>query len=162
MSGRRMRWQRVETHYIRPRVAAKDSEGTVHAAYGEPVRFTGEVWQASGRVQAELYGDKLPYVRNIRIQGDYETVHGQDGTVSYVFGGGLTVRERDGVYLDVPVECPLYDARHLKDQLGRRLLTPDEKEMVTWDDAEPRSADPDYEIISITPYKPLRMEVMRR
>ena len=117
----------MESHYLKPRILSRDNEGNTFPEYGTAVPFTGEVWQASGRVQAQMYGEKLAYVRNVKIQGDYSVRTDSKGTVYYDFTDGLTVCEKDGLCLDVG------------------------------DDA-----DPDYEIISIKPYKPWRLEAMRR
>ena len=122
-----MRRNRLETHYLRPREPGKDNEGNTYVEYGLAKEFTGESWPASGRVQAQMYGEKLPYVRNVKIQGDYVTKRGEDGVIRYVFESGLTVCEKDGLCLDVGEED-----------------------------------EPDYEIVAIIPYKPLRLEAMRR
>ena len=122
-----MRRNRLETHYLRPRETRKDNEGNTYAEYGLAEEFTGESWPASGRVQAQMYGEKLPYVRNVKIQGDYVIERGDDGVIRYVFESGLTVCEKDGLCLDVGEDD-----------------------------------EPDYEIVAITPYKPLRLEAMRR
>ena len=122
-----MRRNRLETHYLRPREPGKDNEGNTYVEYGPAEEFTGESWPASGRVQAQMYGEKLPYVRNVKIQGDYVTERGEDGVIRYAFESGLTVCEKDGLCLDVGEDD-----------------------------------EPDYEIVAITPYKPLRLEAMRR
>ena len=126
-TNRRMRRSRLETHYLRPRIVEKDSEGNTSETFGTAVEWTGEVWQASGRVQAEMYGEKLPYIRNIKIQGDYTVSVGGNGIPRYVFSESLAISEKDGLCID----CG-------KDE------------------------GPDYQVISITPFRPLRLEAVRR
>ena len=151
-----MRRTRLETFHLMPRIPAKDNEGNTYVEYGTAVEFTGESWPASGKVQAQMYGEKLPYVRNIKIQGDYSKETAQDGTVSYVFGTGLSVREKDGLCLET-----------MPGQTETTVLLPDGNAFMFPDGKVPFLVQemytmPDYEIISITPYKPLRMEAMKR
>lgn len=120
------------------------------------MEFTGESWPASGRVQAQMYGEKLPYVRNVKIQGDYVIERGKDGVIRYVFESGLVVCEKDGLCLDfVPGGLTLQPL--MPD--GKVVLFPDEK---TFGFSEIEDPEPDFEIISITPFRPLRLEAMRR
>lgn len=123
----RIRRSRLENFYWRSRISKKDKEGSSYEEWGQAISFQGECWPASGRIQAQQYGERLPYIRNIRIEGKYVMCTDKKGHVTYDFGKGLQIRESDGICLYV------------------------EKDM-----------DPDYKILSIKPYRPLRMEVERR
>ena len=85
----RMKRSRLKQYYLRSKKVIKDNEGSTWVEYAEPVAFMGEVWAASGKVQAEIYGERLSYIRNVRVDG------------SYVFQDGLDIVESDGVCLYV-------------------------------------------------------------
>lgn len=50
-----------------------------------------------------MYGQRLSYIRNCRIDGNYKTETDEKGKVSYVFEG-MIIREGDGICLDVTGE----------------------------------------------------------
>lgn len=122
----RMKRSRVKTHYIRSRTSVKDSEGGSNVTYEAAHEFRGEVWPASGKVQAEMYGEKLSYIRNVRVDGKYIITTDRNGIVHYVYPDGLDIVESDGACLYV---------------LGEAM--------------------PDYKVLSVKPYEPLRMECMK-
>lgn len=122
----RIKRSRIKTYYWRKRISKKDKEGSSYEEWGTAVSFPGESWQASGKVQAQQYGERLNYIRNMKISGEYTIKMDEKGVASYDFGGGLDIRESDGI-------C-IYAG---KDQ------------------------NPDYKIISIKPFNPLRLEVER-
>ena len=70
-----------------------------------------------------MYGERLSYIRNLRIDGKYVITTDRKGKEHYIFSDGLDIAESDGLCLYVE-----------------------------------RNAKPDYKIISIKPYKPLRLE----
>ena len=76
-----------------------------------------------GKVQAEMYGQRLPYIRNCRIDGKYHEEVAEDGRIGYCMGD-MVIHENDGICLNV---CG--------------------------------SADPDYRIIAIRPYRFLTLEL---
>lgn len=122
----RIKRSRLETYHLRKRITKKDKEGNTYEEWDAAVSFSGESWPASGKVQAQQYGERLAYIRNLRIDGKYTMETDKKGMVSYDFGDGLKIRESDGICLYVPGEH-----------------------------------DPDYKIISIKPYRPLKLEVQR-
>ena len=95
----RMRRSRIERFYWRKRISVKDKEGSSYETWGAAVPFCGECWPASGKVQAEQYGERLPYIRNLRINGKYAIRTDESGITFYDFGGGLEIRESDGICL---------------------------------------------------------------
>lgn len=122
----RLRRNRLENYYWKPRISKKDKEGSTYEEWGAAVSFQGESWPATGKVQAQQYGERLSYIRNLRIEGKYTMETDEKGMISYDFGDGLKIRESDGI-------CLYVSGDH----------------------------DPDYKIISIKPYRPLKLEVER-
>lgn len=78
-------------------VQKKDSEGGTYTEYAPPSCFRAEMWTAGGKVQAEMYGSRLPLIRNLRIDGKYAEVAGKNGKPSYRFQEGMTVSVNDGI-----------------------------------------------------------------
>lgn len=68
----RLRRSRLEGFFHKKMTVKKDKEGSTSEEYGTASSVTGESWPASGKVQAEQYGQKLNYIRNLRIQGSYK------------------------------------------------------------------------------------------
>jgi hypothetical protein len=81
----------------------KDNEGNSYTEYGESKPITAEVWPAGGKLQAEMYGQRLSYIRNCHVDGEYKIQTDVKGKVSYLFGTQV-IREGDGICLDVPGE----------------------------------------------------------
>lgn len=100
----RLRRIRLEQHYLRKRNTKKDKEGGTYAEYGAACSFTGEVWPGGGKLQTEMYGERLPYIRNIRIDGKYKIKTGENGGLHYCFSDELSFAEGDGLCLYVPGE----------------------------------------------------------
>lgn len=111
----RLRRSRIKTLYLRSRVPGKDSEGSAYAEYAPPFPFPGEIWSGNGKVQAEIYGEKLSYVRNVRIDGAYVITTDMDGITHYVYPDGLDLVESDGLCLYVdPDAAPDYKINAIK------------------------------------------------
>ena len=92
---------RIATYQLRKSEKKKDSEGGTYTAYSTAQPFSAEVWPASGKLQAEMYGERLTYIRNVRIDGKYEAKPDEKGVVHYVLENGLDVVEGDGLCLYV-------------------------------------------------------------
>lgn len=97
----RLRRNRVETFYHRKRIVEKDSEGSTGERYGTASSFEGENWPASGKVQAQQYGQRLDYIRNLRISGKYEMKPDEKGRLHYILENGTDIQESDGICLFV-------------------------------------------------------------
>lgn len=97
----RMRRSRVQKFFLKKREVKKDSEGSTYDEYKEAVAFQGEAWAASGKVQAEQYGEKLSYIRNVRVDGKYSIKTDEKGVPHYAYPDGLDIVESDGVCLYV-------------------------------------------------------------
>ena len=91
----RLKRNRLKKYYLRPAVAKKDNEGNSYIEYGEAKPVTAEIWPAGGKLQAEMYGQKLSYIRNCRIAGSYTIETDEKGRVSYLLGE-QTYCEGDG------------------------------------------------------------------
>ena len=90
----RMRQNRLTTLYHKKRTVGKDREGATKTTYGDPEAVSGYSWSAGGQVQAALYGDSLPYARNIRLESSY-TTKVEDGVMHYVLSDGTDIVEKD-------------------------------------------------------------------
>lgn len=97
----RIRQRRLKQYHHRAAIPKKDDEGNSYVEYGEESQFLAEMWPAGGKMQAELYGMRLPYIRNLRVEGEYETLSGADGR-EYYRVSGMDLREGDGICMNVP------------------------------------------------------------
>lgn len=122
----RIKQNRLKTYYCRTRIFKKDNEGSTYEEWGAAIPFSGESWPASGKAQAQQYGERLPYIYNLKIDGEYVTSVDDKGIITYEFNDGLKIRETDGICLFVG-----------------------------------QDKSPDYKVISIRPYHPLKLEIER-
>lgn len=99
----RMRKNRVQKFSLRNRITEKDREGITVEKWGPDAEIPGELWPAGGKVQAEVYGQRLAYILNGKIQGDYTIAVDEKGGISYQFNG-FSVREGDGICFHVPAQ----------------------------------------------------------
>lgn len=100
----RLKRSRLKQYYHKKRTTKKDSEGGTYNAYGSASAFLAEVWPASGKVQAEIYGERLKYIQNVRIEGVYTTQTDEKGLVHYILPSGVDIAESDGICLFVGAE----------------------------------------------------------
>lgn len=75
----RLRRSRTETYYHKKRIVEKNREGSTRESYGTASSVEGESWPASGKVQTQQYGERLNYIRNVRISGKYEVKPDEKG-----------------------------------------------------------------------------------
>lgn len=99
----RLKRNRLKQYHHRKAISKKDNEGNSYIEYGEAKPIIAEVWPAGGKLQAELYGQRLSYIRNCRLDGTYQTQTSEKGKVSYDFDS-FSIREGDGICLNVPGE----------------------------------------------------------
>ena len=92
----RMKRSRLTTFFLKNRVTTKDNEGFSVETWQDGASFLGEQWPASGKVQAQQYGDRLGYILNMKVNGYYEVKSDSHGNY-YDFGGSLVFREQDGI-----------------------------------------------------------------
>lgn len=93
----RMKRSRMRTYYLRNKFVTKDHEGTPVISYGDAVGLDGEVWPASGKLQAEAYGDRIDSIYNCKVDGEYK-IRTENRVTSYVFDS-FALREGDGIHL---------------------------------------------------------------
>lgn len=68
-----------------------------------------EEWAAGGKLQAEMYGQRLPNIRNLRVTGDYCEVFSSGESHGYQIENGPFFQAGDGVCLYVgPGDEPDY------------------------------------------------------
>nr|DAG41262.1 MAG TPA: head closure knob [Caudoviricetes sp.] len=97
----RLRRSRLEEFFHKKMTVKKDKEGSTSEEYGAASSVTGESWPASGKVQAEQYGQRLNYIRNVRISGKYEVKPDEKGRMHYILENGTDIQESDGICLFV-------------------------------------------------------------
>lgn len=108
----RLRKNRLKDISICKRVTGRDSEGATYEEYNEPNTVQAEVWPGEGKVQAAQYGERLPYIRNIRLKDIYTKYVDEDGLVHYRIKD-IDITEQDGLCIEM-VEKPDYKIRSIK------------------------------------------------
>lgn len=77
----------LKTVYLKKRTIVRDEEGNKETAYEDnPVSLEMAVQSAGGTVSVQMYGERLPYIKSCKYQGD-EIIQGQnekDGICLYV------------------------------------------------------------------------------
>ena len=91
----RRRRNRLEACQVYSRIVHIDNEGTPTESYQDPFEIEAETWPAGGKVQAQVYGEHLAYIRNCRIEGTYTTKL-EDERLTYVLAGGM-LKENDKI-----------------------------------------------------------------
>lgn len=99
----RLKRARLKTCSHWQAIPRKDNEGNSYLEYGFPSTFDAEVWPAGGKLQTELYGQRIGSIKNVRIDGHYETLQvSEGGRVYEVYQfADMDVREGDGICLHV-------------------------------------------------------------
>lgn len=97
----RLKQNRLKLYSHRQAIPKKDNEGNSYMEYGLPSSFKAEVWPAGGRLQAEMYGQRVNNIKNVRINGNYDLMVSNHGDELYLFAD-MEIREGDGICLYVP------------------------------------------------------------
>ena len=102
----RMRKSQQKKYNLRRRTLSKDPEGGDIVTYEAAVEIEATIWQASGQVQAQMYGERLAYIKNM----EYEQLE--------------TMQEGDGICVDVAGEAdPDYKIISInKDHSPKRMV----------------------------------------
>ena len=79
----RMRRNLQKDYTLKRRRTERYPEGGYVESWGDPVIIRATIWQASGRIQAEMYGERLAYMRNMEYEGA-ETINENDGICVFV------------------------------------------------------------------------------
>lgn len=72
----------MKTYHLKRRVVGKNKEGGSVVEYEDPIEIRATIWSAGGRVQAEMYGEKLAYMKNMAYEGTEEMKEGDGICVS--------------------------------------------------------------------------------
>lgn len=97
----RLKCSRVRQFYHRAAVPKKDPEGSSYMEYAPTDTFRAEEWPGGGKLQVEIYGRRLPNIRNLRIDGRYREIS-DSGKVCYQIEGGPLISADDGICFNVP------------------------------------------------------------
>lgn len=97
----RLKQSRLKLYSHRQAIPGKDNEGNSYTEYGLPSSFQAEVWPAGGKLQAEMYGQRVNNIKNVRISGNYDLMVSNHGDELYLFAD-MAVCEGDGICLNVP------------------------------------------------------------
>ena len=92
----RLKRSRLGTYQIRKAIIKRDAEGT-YIEYGPATPITAEMWTGGGKLQTEMYGNRLPNIRNLRLNGAYYEVPGINGKVTYQMRDGPGIAAGDGI-----------------------------------------------------------------
>lgn len=94
----RQKISRLKTYKHRPAHVEKDREGAAHIEYGSATEIQAEMWPGGGKVQTEMYGARLPNIRNLRVSGKYEEIS-EGRKLSYQIEDGPVISAGDGICL---------------------------------------------------------------
>ena len=78
-----MRIKNKKTYWLKKKTTLEDDEGNMYADYSEPIEIKANIYQASGKLQAEIYGERLNYIQNMLYDGSEKLKEG-DGICVYV------------------------------------------------------------------------------
>ena len=60
-----MRIKNKRTYYLKRKTVIEDNEGGKYPGYSEPIEIQANIYPASGKLQAEIYGERLNYILNM-------------------------------------------------------------------------------------------------
>ncbi|MEW9991810.1 hypothetical protein [Clostridium butyricum] len=81
-----MRVKNKKTYYLKKKTIVTDDEGGKYPGYSDSIEIKANIWPASGKLQAEIYGERLKYILNMLYDGTVELNEG-DGICVYVDKG---------------------------------------------------------------------------
>lgn len=96
----RLKRSSLKSYYLKNKENKKDTEGVLTEIFKAPHKIKMQVWPAGGKMQAEIYGQRLSYIRNCLVDGLYSISVNASGQVSYVFDQ-FSLQEGDGVCMYV-------------------------------------------------------------
>lgn len=100
----RLKRSRLKTYLHKPAVPLKDKEGGTYTEYGKAAPFSAEIWAGGGKRQLEMYGIRLPNIRNLRIEAPYEE-RTEGKKVVYKLRNGTAFAVEDGICLYVGADA---------------------------------------------------------
>ena len=78
-----MRIKNKKTYYLKKKTIIEDNEGGKYQEYSESIEIQANIYPASGKLQAEIYGERLNYILNMLYDGQ-ESINEGDGICVYV------------------------------------------------------------------------------
>ena len=94
----RLKRSELKVLYHCKRTVTKDAEGGTVETFEDAADFKGILWPAGGKVQAAMYGERLAYMYNIKVDGAYRIL--PDGNqMHYILQNGVDLSEKDGICL---------------------------------------------------------------
>lgn len=79
-----MRVKNKRTYYLKPKTVIEDKEGGKYPGYSTTaIDIKANIWPASGKLQAEIYGERLNYILNMLYDGN-KIINEGDGICVYV------------------------------------------------------------------------------
>ena len=78
-----MRIKNKKIYYLKKKTVIEDNEGGKYPGYSEAVEINANISPASGKLQAEIYGERLNYILNMLYDGR-ESINEGDGICVYV------------------------------------------------------------------------------
>lgn len=79
-----MRIKNKKTYYLKKKTIIEDNEGGRYPGYSEEsIKVQANIYPASGKLQAEIYGERLNYILNMLYDGQ-ESINEGDGICVYV------------------------------------------------------------------------------
>lgn len=73
----------MKNYHYRKRIPGRDREGGSITEYGQAEEIEATIWAASGKIQAEMYGERLTYIKNMEYDGEISMQEG-DGICVFV------------------------------------------------------------------------------
>jgi len=95
-----MRLKNRKTYYLKTKSVITDGEGGKYPGYSvTPVEIKANIFPAGGKLQAEIYGERLNYILNMLYDDPYITevrdkvlyYISQNSKVEFCEGGGICV-----------------------------------------------------------------------
>lgn len=78
-----MRIRNKKAYWYKKKTINEDNEGNIYADYSEPIEIKANICPANGKLQAEIYGERLNYILNMLYDGTEKLTEG-DGLCVYV------------------------------------------------------------------------------
>ena len=78
-----MRIKNKKIYYLKKKTVIEDNEGGKYPGYSEAVEINANISPASGKLKAEIYGERLNYILNMLYDGR-ESINEGDGICVYV------------------------------------------------------------------------------
>ena len=102
----RIRRTLLKPYNLRRRQPGKDKEGGSIVCYDAAIPIEAAIWTAGGKVQAEMYGEKVAYMKYMQYEGTE------------------TMQEGDGICVDVgPEDLPDYKIVAINDDFIPAQIT---------------------------------------